>query len=199
MPTDQTLISTFLKKHSIFDAAEVDRITKLANAVSTIPWGEGRTIEEVLSTKGVGTCTGKHLVLQKCFDALGIVWRPVVCTFRWSEQGLHLPEHLEKILQEGEWEHGHNFVQVQNQNTKQWIDVDVTWDPPLAAFGFLVLPQSWNGETSSLGMRTLLQRWDNASIADKKKELIASLSEEQQERRERFLHAFIEWISTLRK
>ena len=51
------------------------KLVGLTQAIASIPWGEGRTIEEVLETKRVGTCTGKHLVLAACFDALGLLRR----------------------------------------------------------------------------------------------------------------------------
>ncbi len=148
-------------------------------------------------TKGVGTCTGKHLVLQACMDVLQIPYRPVVCTFHWNDQGLHLPDHLQRILDVNTWEHGHNFVQVQN-DTGAWIDVDVTWDPPLTPFGFRTFPNDWDGQSPFVGMTHIIERWDNVAIADKKHALITRLTEEQKQAREVFLSGFIAWIASLR-
>ena len=102
------------------------------------------------------------------------------------------------MLAGDEWEHGHNFVQVPNGKTQEWMDLDVTWDPPLARFGFGVLPATWNGTEPFVGIRKIIRRWDGASIADKKKELIASLTSDQQANREHFLHAFIDWMASMR-
>lgn len=137
---EKTLIQDFLQKHGSVNERDRERLTDLIQAVARIPWGDGRTIEEVLRTKKVGTCTGKHLVLAACFDFLGIPHRTTVCTFHWSNQRLPLPDDLQAILEEGEWEHGHNFLQIQNANG-QWIDVDITWDPPLKPHDFRTFPE----------------------------------------------------------
>src|SRR3989338_4671585 len=136
---------------------------KTACAVAKIPWGEGRTIEEVLAIKKVGTCTGKHLVLQACLDALGIPYTPVVCTFRWGDQPIEYPERLKKMLKEGEWEHGHNFVTIPIGNSKH-IDVDVTWDPALEDFGFLSFPKDWDGKTPFIGVKNIIERWEGVDV-----------------------------------
>ena len=190
------LITKFLAKGDYAKLAGNAQLQKLVCDASQIPWGEGRTIEEVLDTKHVGTCTGKHLVLQACLDALKIPYRVVVCTFRWSEQNIQLPTELEEILKEGEWDHGHNFLQVLNDD-KQWIDVDVTWDPQLKAYGFLTFPEDWDGNTSFIGLHSMIQRWDDAD-AEVKKQWINALTPEMKERREKFLHAFFTWIASLR-
>lgn len=187
------LIDTFLKAHRIEGAED---LPTLLSAVATIPWGEGRTIEEVLQTKKMGTCTGKHLVLQECCQALNIPFRPVTCTFRWGEQSISYPPGLRCILREGEWGHGHNFIQLKRGN--QWIDTDVTWDPFLRPFGFRVFPLPWNGG-GFVGVDHIVQRWDGVSASEKKRELMESLTPELFERRERFLRSFFQWIDALRK
>lgn len=191
------LISTFLESLKLAKLDPAQQLRTVAQAVSRIPWGEGRTITEVLQTKHVGTCTGKHLVLQACLDALGVHWRPVVCTFRWGEQGLSFPPSLRSILQEGEWDHGHNFVQIRVEGDT-WVDLDVTWDPSLVTQGFHSLPLDWDGHTPFIGLARLRERWNGMDMHMKKEELIAALSPEQKERRQRFLAAFIQWIGSLR-
>lgn len=178
------------------DLPHNEQLRTLVRLVADIPWGEARAVEDVLK-QCKGTCTGKHLLLQACFEKLGIEYRPVVCTFRWQEQQLKLPQHLQKILDEHTWNHGHNFVQIQNPQG-EWIDVDITWDSFLEEFGFSVLPQKWDGESSFVGLRSYVDRWDGVSIAEKKAELINSLTDEQREAREEFLDGFIEWIASLR-
>ncbi len=191
------LIVSFLDQLALAKRAPREQLRVIAQAVTQIPWGEGRKMEEVLHTKHVGTCTGKHLVLQACLDAISIPWRPVVCTFRWGEQGLLFPPHLTAILGEGEWDHGHNFVQVRGEDGA-WMDLDVTWDPPLTLQGFRSLPYDWDGRTPFIGLTRLRERWNDTDMLVKKEELIAALSPAQRERRERFLAAFIHWIDSLR-
>ncbi len=190
-------IKKFLALQGTTDGFERPQFIKLVQAVANIPWGEGRTLEEVLKTKHVGTCTGKHLVLAECCDALGIPYRTVVCTFRWSEQGLALPDDLQAILREGEWNHGHNFLQIQS-STKEWTDLDITWDPSLRSFGFLSLPKDWDGETSFVGLRRIVERTDGADISVKK-QWLQSMTPDMQKRRERFLAGFFAWVKELRQ
>lgn len=190
------MIREFLAQSGTADLRGNARIVRLAHAVCSIPWGEARTAEDVLK-KNVGTCTGKHLLLQACCKELGIAFRPVVCTFFWSKQGIAFPENLTAILAEGEWEHGHNFVQIQN-TMKEWIDLDITWDPQLSSYGFATLPEAWDGETSFVGVQRMEKRWESAEVSEKKKEIIEALSPDAQRRRDHFLKEFIHWIDSLR-
>ncbi len=185
-------IHSYLKKLNLNDLYFEQKVIKVVQSVSSIPWGEGRSIEDVF-LKGVGTCTGKHKVLQACFDELGIKYELVVCTFKWGEQGIKYPEKLQKILDEGEWEHGHNFLKLMNGDY-----IDVTWDPFLESIGFKVLPKDWKLGQSFIGVQNIIQQWDNVSIDDKKFQLIDSLSPELKERRNRFLIEFIKWIKDFR-
>lgn len=186
----EPLIREFLEKN------EAKSLTSVVQAIAHIPWGEGRTIEEVLKTKKVGTCTGKHLVLAACLTALGIPYRTTVCTFHWSAQCLPLPNDLQAILKEDEWEHGHNFLQIQNSD-ERWIDMDITWDPKLKSRGFRTFPEDWDGATSFVGLHPLIGRWDNVDLS-MKQEWLKALTPEQQERRERFLKGFFAWVESLR-
>lgn len=190
-------IRNFLGSIGVHDGADRTHVLELVQSVARIPWGEGRTIEEVLETKHVGTCTGKHLLLSTCFDVLKVPYRVTVCTFRWSEQGITLPKHLSEILKEGEWLHGHNFLQIQS-SSGEWIDLDVTWDPALDRYGFQTFPENWKGETSFLGVRNIHERLDGADTS-KKNDWLSALSPEMQERRGRFLKEFFAWIHRLRE
>lgn len=191
-------IQHFLKRNGIYNLGEDRQLIEVVKPVSRIPWGEGRTIEEVLRTKKVGTCTGKHLVLQACFDELSIDYRPVVCTFFWANQKIKYPENLQSILNEGRWEHGHNFVQIKKQDGT-YIDIDVNFNPALKPYGFRSFPQNWDGKTPFISVEKIIRRWDNANIANMKKELIESLSPEVRERRERFLKEMFKWVGSIIK
>lgn len=186
-------ISQFLRDHGIQDKGQ---LITLVQAVAAIPWGEARTVAEVLS-KNKGTCTGKHLLLQMCLQELDIPFRPVVSTFRWERQKIDLPPHLRDLLKDHLWEHGHNFVQLKGEGDS-WIDVDVTWDPQLQRYGFRTLPKDWNGTTSFVGLDVLEKRFDGADIGTMKEKLIEGLTPEQRKARAEFLEKFIEWIDSLR-
>jgi len=193
---NKDLVNAFLGRNGVYALPKPERLAAAVQAVAGIPWGEGRTIEEVLATKKVGTCTGKHLVLQACFDELEIKYRTVVCTFRWGEQGIIYPAYLKSILAQGEWEHGHNFLQI-GKGRDKWADIDVTWNPGLAPYGFRTFPVDWDGLTSFVGLDRVIRRWDGADIREKKGGLIDSLSPELRVRRELFLRAFIKWVDSI--
>ena len=188
-------IKNYLKSNGILDLDKDKKLVAVVKAVANIPWGDGRTIEEVLVTKKVGTCTGKHLVLGACLDELGIKYRHIVCTFRWGDQKIKYPKHLRNIFKEGEWEHGHNFIQIKKDN--KYVDVDITWNPKLKEYGFTTFPEDWDGKSSFVGIDKIVRRWDGVGIESIKKKLIKSLSPKIQERRERFLKEFIEWIDSI--
>lgn len=187
------LLFRFLADNGIHDKND---LIALVQAVAKIPWGEARTVSEVLQ-KNKGTCTGKHLLLQACFDDLSIMYRPVVCTFRWEKQGIDFPEDLRAILKQHTWDHGHNFVQIKN-GKGVWIDVDITWDSPLERHGFRVFPKDWNGTSSFVGIHPIERRWDGVNIAEMKEQLIERLTPEQKNARSIFLKGFIAWIDLLR-
>ena len=115
-----------------------------------------------------------------------------MCNFDWNKQNLKFPEEMQKILDKGSWDHGHNFLQIEKQDGTK-IDVDVTWNSKLKDVGFLTFPRDWNGENSFIGLK-LKQRWDDINMKEKKIQLIESLSPELRERREKFLELLIDWI-----
>ncbi len=194
----KTAIKKYLEENKIGQLGKKSQLITVVKLVAEIPWSEGRTIEEALKTKKVGTCTGKHLVLQACFDELGIEYRPVVCTFRWGEQGIMYPKNLRAILEEGEWEHAHNFVQIKKENGK-YADIDITWNSKLASCGFKTFPTNWDGKSVFAGIDNIIQRWDGADAESKKKEITNSLAPNFKERRERFLSEFIKWVRMINK
>jgi hypothetical protein len=199
MPIDSKIaVKNFLVENKIGQMHKEDQLINIVKLVAEIPWGEGRTIEEVLETKKAGTCTGKHLVLQACFDELGIKYRSVVCTFRWGEQSIKYPENLKRILKEGEWEHAHNFVQIKKENG-DYIDADITWNSKLALCGFKTFPKNWDGKTAFVGIDNIIRRWDGVDAESKKKEITSSLELDLKERRENFLNKFIKWVEVINK
>ncbi|MEK7218847.1 MAG: transglutaminase domain-containing protein, partial [Patescibacteria group bacterium] len=191
--SDHDLVASFLAERRI-DAAEPDiAFIELAHAVAAIPWGEARTVTDVFA-KGIGTCRGKHRVFLAACEQLGIVARPVVCTFHWQEQEIRYPRGLRDFLAEHHWPQNHTFVQVQTPRSPEpkargeagWIDVDLTWDPALKPYGFWTFPEDWDGEHSFHAV-TFLERWDGADIQAKIDELVNDLSPDQRSAQEHFL------------
>jgi len=173
------------------------QLISIVNLIAKIPWGEARTPETVLQ-KGKGTCQGKHLLLQACLDELRIKYKPVVCTFYYSEQGLKLPPNLIKIIKEGEWIHGHNFLKIQNFEGK-FVDIDITWNRELKPYGFLCSPVNWDGKKPIIGMKKIVKRWDGINVEKIKSEIINSLNPELKERRHRFVKELVAWVEGINK
>jgi len=188
-------IKKFLDKNGIFALAKERQLSETAKLIARFPWGEARTIEELIVSKKFGTCTAKHSALKSCYKMLDIKCHQVVTTFKWGEQGIKYPEELQTILNEGEWDHGHNFLQVEKDDGTK-IDVDITWNTKLKEYGFRSLPEDWEGKTSFVGL-IINQRWDDIDMKAKKIELIESLSPELRERRKRFLELFVKWVHSL--
>ncbi|MFA6039829.1 MAG: transglutaminase domain-containing protein [Candidatus Peribacteraceae bacterium] len=187
-------VAAFLAEHHV-DPSEPDiALIELAHAVAAIPWGEARTIADVMA-KGVGTCRGKHRVFLEGCRQLGIEARPVVCTFHWQEQEILYPPQLKAFLEDHHWPQNHTFAQVQVDG--QWIDVDLTWDPALKPHGFWTFPEDWEGENSFHAVK-ILERWDGADIQAKVDELQNLLTPEQRGAQEHFLREFIAWVASLR-
>ncbi|RJQ17174.1 hypothetical protein C4573_03920 [Candidatus Woesearchaeota archaeon] len=191
----QEYIKNFLHEQGIFDLDKEDQIIETAKCIAKFPWGEARTIEELLVTKKFGTCTAKHSALQACYDSLGIKCHQVMSTFKWGEQKISFPEELQKIIDEGEWNHGHNFLQIEKDDGTK-IDIDTTWNSKLKEFGFRTFPEDWDGKSSFVGFK-INQRWNNVAMKAKKIELIESLSPELRARRERFLKSFVQWVHSI--
>lgn len=193
---DRDLVAAFLARHGI-DAGEPDiALVELAHAVAAIPWGEARTIPDVMA-KGIGTCRGKHRVFLEGCTQLGLEARPVVATFHWAEQEIAYPPELQAFLRDHHWPHNHTFAQVKDDRG-DWIDVDLTWDPPLQPYGFWTFPDDWDGEHSFHAVK-ILERWDGAGIQAKVDELTNLLTPEQHQAQEHFLRAFIAWVASLRQ
>jgi len=133
-------IDRFLKALPFTSYDKKEQLKVLARAVSQIPWGEARSIEEVFN-KGVGTCTGKHSLFQACLDRIGVENGSVVCTFDWEEQGIQFPHYIKEILSEGSWPHGHNFVRIEGK-----YDLDLTWDSALSTLAAWTLARSVDQE-----------------------------------------------------
>jgi len=194
---ERQLVQQFIQDSSAVGLLYTEQLSTITRSVAKIPWGKGRSIREVLGDKKVGTCTGKHLVLQACYQELGIAFRSVVCVFMWKDQTIQFPDHIRSILNEGAWGHGHNFVQVKNEQG-EFVDVDVTFDSQLQQHGFRVFPVDWNGSKSMpIAFDPIIKRWDNADMPLLKKQLIDSLDKATRDRRERFLNALIEWVDLL--
>ncbi len=89
-------------------------------------------------------CVSKAEMLGQMLAGIGIKSRPIICTFDWTETPL--PADLLAMPRDpGET---HQFLQVFVPRTKQWVNVDPTWDKKLTSAGFAIA--EWNGQTDTI-------------------------------------------------
>ncbi len=193
---DADLVAGFLAQNDIVGLEPDIALIELAHAVAAIPWGEARLIPEVLQ-KGMGTCRGKHRVFLEGCRQLGMEARPVVSTFHWHEEEIQYPKELREFLEDHHWPQNHTFAQVKNSKD-EWIDVDLTWDPPLQPYGFWTFPEDWDGEHPFRSAK-LLERWEGVDIQLKVDEIVNTLTQEQRQAQDHFMGKFIEWVASLRR
>lgn len=93
---------------------------------------------------GFGTCGPKHALLRLLYERLGVATRFVYVTFRFEEMPGDFPAELRAALHDGVVR-AHAALQIERDG--RWIDVDATFDRPLARAGFTVR-EAWDGRTS---------------------------------------------------
>lgn len=71
-------IKAYLNEKGIYKLGRKEQLIAVVESVAEIPFGEGRTVEETLITKKVGTCSGKHTVLHACLNELGFKCRQII-------------------------------------------------------------------------------------------------------------------------
>jgi hypothetical protein len=149
--------------------------------------------------RGGGSCTPKHFLLAAAFERLGLVVKYVTCPFTWSEAcaGV-LPPPLAAMARTLPVEY-HSCLRVWIGG--RWTLVDATWDPALAAAGF-VAPR-WDGTSDTpcavaplaapeVEFETAEDRW--SWVQGK----YAAHSAEQRAARAAFFDAFNRWADGIR-
>lgn len=183
----------------------IERFTKLSpkkrpvaayEFVRDIAYGDigSRNPLDVLRARK-GTCSGKHALLKLLLEALGIdvqswfamhdfgqfpihPWPDALADF----QGKHIPDY-------------HDFLKVKVDGN--WLTIDAVFDKPLTTLGFPAL--EWDGETNmELPVRASEVFPAEGEMDEHKKRLIATLPNDQQQARKRFLSALTEWLDAQR-
>jgi hypothetical protein len=126
------------------DASDAGVATLFAR-VRDLPFGfAAHSDPETLLTVGFGTCSPKHALLARLYAALGLETRFVYVAFRFEEMPGAFPAEFLPSLHDGVVR-GHTALQLRRPGG--WIDVDATFDRPLATAGFVVT-EGWDGRTS---------------------------------------------------
>lgn len=85
------------------------------------------------------TCLGKHILLKRCLEGIGMKVRPRICEFSWSD--MPLPSELIIIPHEDAY-----HVYLEGQIHGEWHTIDATWDKSLDG---ILQVNNWNGKSST--------------------------------------------------
>jgi transglutaminase-like putative cysteine protease len=130
-------------------------VARLFERVRDIPFrfAAHRDADTLLAC-GAGTCAPKHALLARLYEQLGLETRFLYVSFRFDEMPGQFPPALRRAAHDG-IVRGHAALRVRRPHG--WIDIDATFDRPLAAAGFVVT-QAWDGRTSMPLVVTPLSR-----------------------------------------
>ena len=135
------LLARFLEDVDASDAG----IATVFERVRDIPFAFAPHVDtSTLIATGAGTCAPKHALLAEVYARLGLETRFVYVTFRFDDMPGELPPPLREAIHDGVVR-GHAALQVRRRHG--WIDVDATFDAPLARAGFVVT-RDWDGRSS---------------------------------------------------
>ena len=171
------------------------KIISLFEVVRDIPYGDigSRGAAKVLEKKK-GTCSGKHLLLGKLYELMGVKVRYMMCFTKFNFLKYCFPQNIQRILEKNSIVDYHNYLKI---FTTKWTDVDVTFDLYLKQFGFPV-NASWDGlKNCKIGLKPIKIFQVDDLVAEKKK-IISSLPKEKQEVRKLFLRKMNSWLNQIR-
>jgi transglutaminase-like putative cysteine protease len=139
--------------------ASREGVVRVFERVRDIPFGFASHRDgDTLLSVGFGTCGPKHALLAQLYAQLGLETRFVYVGFRFDDTPGDWPPELRARVHDGVVR-GHTALQLRRAG--RWIDVDATFDRPLAAAGFLV-NSGWDGQSSMPLTVTPLMRIESA-------------------------------------
>lgn len=138
-----------------------------------------------------GTCSGKHALLKMFFESLGYEVQSWFAEHDFSQLPIKLwPQALADFRGKTITDF-HDFLKVNISG--EWITVDAVFDAPLVRLGFPSL--EWDGQRDMiLPVRALRVFPAEEPVGHHKKTLIASLPQETQTLRKKFLSSLTAWL-----
>ena len=120
-------------------------VARVFERVRDIPFSFApHTDADALMAAGSGTCAPKHALLASLYARLGLETRFVYVSFRFDDMPGDFPSELRPFVHDG-IVRAHTALQL--RRPYGWVDVDATFDRPLARAGFVVTA-GWSGRTS---------------------------------------------------
>lgn len=172
------------------------KIAALFEVVRDIPYGDigSRDPLNVLK-EGKGSCSGKHLLLGKLYETMGIKVKYMMCLTQFNFLRQCFPKELQSILDNFEIPDYHNFLRIY---TNKWVDVDITFDLFLTKYGFPV-NLKWNGLTNCKIAFHPIEIFEVRDLIEEKQIAINNLPYEKQELRKDFIKKMANWLENIRE
>ncbi|MDD5041308.1 MAG: hypothetical protein PHX87_03485 [Candidatus Peribacteraceae bacterium] len=138
-----------------------------------------------------GTCSGKHALLKMLFESLGYEVQSWFAEHDFSKFPIRpWPQELQEFAGKTIPDF-HDFLKVNIGG--EWITVDAVFDASLVRLGFPLL--QWDGKMSmELPIHALRVFPAEVDVESHKKALIASLPQEDQAQRKKFLSSLTAWL-----
>lgn len=165
-----------------------------------IPYGStGERNPENIVEEKLGSCSGKHILLNNLFQLLGFDSKVLTCSHYFNDalpSGNEYPKPLQEILQNYRVIDFHHFIKLKKGD--KWLNVDATWDSPLKAYGF---PANlvWRGDADTIiAVHPITFYSETNDVIGLKRKLIAELSPEDREIRNEFMRLLTDWLRKIR-
>jgi len=148
-----------------------------------------------------GTCAGKNYLLAALLRSAGVGVAHLIATGDLRDTLPRIPDDLRALAADGPLPDVHSFLTAAGPDGP--VLVDASWDPPLAAHGFSVQEQPWDGRgDTTLALRPhAVYAVTGADPSAEKEQVRARLYRHRAEdkaRRDRYLVALSEWMEQMR-
>jgi hypothetical protein len=168
--------------------------------VRDIPYGStGARDPEIIVQNNLGSCSGKHVLLNNFFQLLGCGSKVVTCSHYFNDAlppENDYPKPLQEILQKHQVIDFHHFIKLKKGDN--WLNVDATWDTPLKKYGFPVNLE-WDGNSNTtIAVHPINFYPITNDIIALKTKLISELSPENRKIRSKFMQFLTDWLSEIR-
>jgi len=173
------------------------KIISVFEIVRDIPYGTINNSRDFCSVlkNNKGTCSGKHLLLGRLYELMGIKVKYMMCETKFNFIKIKLPKYLQKTLNRKEIIDYHNFIKIR-QNSK-WINVDATFDLSLKKYSSAV-NHNWDGISNCQIAFKPIDIFETENLKQEKGELINLLTNKQKKEREVFLKKLSDWFDEIR-
>ena len=168
--------------------------------IRDIPYGStGEREPEIIVNNNLGSCSGKHILLNHLFIKLGLQSKIMTCLHHFDQAlptGNKYPRRLQEIIRDHRVIDFHHFIKLKVD--QEWFNVDATWDSPLNAYGFPV-NLDWQGKgQTTIAVQPIKFYPETDNIIALKEKLISELPPKERSIRAEFLELLTKWFRDIR-